>query len=62
MNDKESVELHKMSQSKAPHKIVSLYHRHSNTYLALGAHCQGSETESACHFYSSHGAYEGTWE
>lgn len=62
MNDKGCVELHKMSQSKAPHKIVSLYHRHSNTSLALGANCQSSETESARHFYSSHGAYWGTWE
>ncbi len=62
MNDKGYIELHKMSYSTAPHKIVSLYHRYSNTSLALGANCQGSETESTCHFYSSQSAYEGTWE
>lgn len=60
MNDIGCVELHKMSYSMAPHKSVSLYHRYSDTSLALGANCQGSEIESTCHFYSS--AYEGTWE
>lgn len=62
MNDKGCVEFDKMSRRMAPHKIVSLYHRYSNTSLALGANCQGFVTESTCHFYSSQSAYEGTWE